>query len=287
MAQPTALIVGINSFLAQALYHKIKSTCAVTGVYHTRQDRIADRFQLRVIASTDLEQLQDEYFDYVFIISAYIPARAKKLNHTALIAANLQLPEKVHQLFPKARLLFCSSVSVYENQPQGQLITDTTTPSPFSAYALSKLWGEHIVAQHNSFGILRISSLYGPGMNATTFIPKICESAIQTKEINLFGKGERLQNYIYVDDAAELLWRLAQRNSNATLLAVSPKNYSNTEVAEAILKTTPGKITYIGADKSKSYCYHTQKMAPLLGEINYTSLTEGLKTVVEWIKKQS
>ncbi len=285
MPQSSILIVGINSFLAQALLEYIPEHYTVTGIYHRHKHRLSKPVEL--IQVDELELLKNRSFETVFLISSFIPPKSEPLDDQRLIGVNLLLPKRICQLFPHSRLIFCSSVSVYENSTFTKAIDKHCLPAPQSRYALSKLWGEQIIATHNSFGIIRFSSLYGPGMNLSTFMPYSVLSALQNKGITLFGQGTRSQNYLYVADAAQLLWELAQVPENHILLGVNPNNYTNTEIAEAILNVTPGKIMYIGADNSKSFRYSAKSTQEILPKVVYTPLSDGLKSLVTWIKKQS
>src|SRR5690606_21925531 len=104
-----------------------------------------------------------------------------------------------------------STVSVYEGIQDGRLIDESTPVSASTPYALSKLWGEQIVSKQRDFAILRLSSVYGAGMTPHTFIHRIIQQALDTGRITIFGRGDRLQNYIYVDDAANMLMQLSQK----------------------------------------------------------------------------
>jgi len=273
MNKPEALIVGINSFLGKAIYELIKDNYTVAGIYHKNVECVPGAVEAIPVSSIDNFRVRN--FTTVYLVSAYVPAGGLQESDENLISGNILLPQKISSLFPQSRIIFCSSVSVYENAPAESLISNSDTTAPWSKYALSKLWGERIIEKHSSYAIIRISSMYGEGMKKTTFLPKIIESAIRNGTINLLGSGERRQNYIHVNDVAEIAVKAAGILANITLLAVSDKSYSNTDIAEIISEITLCEVTYSGNDASRSYLYNNSETHERLGRLDLKNIKEG------------
>jgi nucleoside-diphosphate-sugar epimerase len=284
MNKPEVLIVGINSFLGRAIYELTKDQYMITGIYNQNKQNIPENIESFQVAS--LPNLTIRNFKHVYLISSFIPGIDETDCDERIIEANILLPKTVSALFPEARIVFCSSVSVYEGLDAKCNISISDIPAPKSKYALSKLWGECIIKNHASYVIIRISSMYGAGMKGTTFIPKIIESAIKKKEITLLGDGQRLQNYIHVCDVATLAVKGACLTENATLLAVYDRSYSNKEIAEIILGIIPGKLNFFGRDTSISRIYDNAATTEILGTIKLKSINDGLIELIEWTKKK-
>ena len=285
MQKKKVLIIGINSFLGKAIFNYAKEEFDISAVYHRNTENIPDGLEL--VQANDMEQLKGRQFQYIFLVSSYIPLNGIEVDDQKLIDANIQLPKTVCKLFPSARVLFCSSVSVYERSIWDKVISvSSTIPAPQSRYAISKLWGEQIIAGHPSYAIIRISSMYGIGMKSTTFIPRIIESACSTGEINLLGNGERLQNYIHVNDVAQIAIRSVKSRKNLLLHAVGHQSYSNKQIAEKIATITSCQVTYSGTDNTPSYHYDNNQTIIKLGAFNYKNIDEGLKELIEWSKRK-
>jgi len=285
MNQPEILIVGINSFLGKAIYELTKLRYTVTGIYNQHKENIP-----KGIASHQVETISDlkgKLFKHIYLVSSYVPTPGMPEEDEKLVKVNLLLPKLITELFPSSRIVFCSSVSVYQHGINNKLLTIHDAPSPKSKYALSKLWGESTIASHDSYAILRISSMYGVGMKTETFMPRIILHALSEGEIVLNGEGDRLQNYIHVNDVAKIAVEAAKHADNMTVLAVSDRSYGNREIAELILELIPGRIQYFGSDDSDSCVYDNAYTQELLGEINYKSIKEGLKELIEWTTKKS
>lgn len=102
--------------------------------------------------------------------------------------------------------IFASSSSVYGN---------TTTPfnessetKPLSLYGATKLAGEQILyAYHKNFHIpttiLRFFSVYGPNGRPDMAPYLFTKAIVNNKKITVFGKGETLRDWTYIDDITE------------------------------------------------------------------------------------
>ena len=285
MKPPEILIVGVNSFLGKAIYDLTKLHYTVTGIYHAHQENIPKDIASHQVES--ISNLKGKLFKHIYLVSSYVPTPGLPEDDEKLVKANLSLPKLVTELFPSSRIVFCSSVSVYQNGITNKILSIHDAPSPKSKYALSKLWGEYTIANHHSYAILRISSMYGVGMKKETFMPRIIQDALTDGEIVLNGDGERLQNYIHVNDVARIAVKAAEQADNMTLLAVSDRSYKNREIAELILELLPGRIQFIGTDDTESCVYDNAHTQALLGQVNYKSIKEGLKELIEWTTKKS
>lgn len=285
MQKEKVLIIGINSFLGKAIFNYIRDEFEVSAVYHKNQENIPQGIEL--VQANDIGQLKGRLFSHIYLVSSYVPANNKDVDDQQLIEANIQLPKTICNLFPSARVLFCSSVSVYERSIWDKIISvSETIPAPQSRYAISKLWGEQIIANHSSYAIIRISSMYGVGMKPTTFIPRIIDSAFSTGEINLLGDGKRLQNYVHVNDVAKIAVSAVKFNENLVIHAVGDQSYSNKQIAEKISTIIPSRVTYNGMDNTPSYKYDNSQTTAKLGSLNYTTIDEGLNELIEWNKRK-
>lgn len=88
------------------------------------------------------------------------------------------------------------------------------------------------------------------------------------------GKGERLQNYIHVNDTSAMIKTIIEKYEAIKikiLLCVSNKEYSNDNLAQIIASKTSSTINYINTDNSKSVYYDnslTRKELGWNGEID-------------------
>lgn len=268
------LVIGANGFLGRNLSRK----CLELGwdtdcVYHKEKKFIPK--QCKTFHIDDLEKIKDQY-DTVFLLSAFIPEnKSEILLSDRLLDVNIKLPLRVRDKFKKSKIVFSSSALVYGVHES--VIFENSSFNHPDDYALSKLSAEFILKFNADYQIIRFSSIYGENMTHKTFIPKLIEQAKKNKKLILYGKGSRLQNYIYVEDAVGYLISAVNQKESGIYLGVSSKSYSNTYVAKTIQKLIPGcKIQYTGEDKSSSFVYDNLYTKKILDFEPQYSLKEGI-----------
>tara|TARA_B100001996_G_scaffold71557_1_gene52496 strand:+ start:1416 stop:2348 length:933 start_codon:yes stop_codon:yes gene_type:complete len=83
--------------------------------------------------------------------------------------------------------------------------TEETPYDPQNPYSASKAASDHFVmAYHNTYGlpvvITNCSNNYGPRQHKEKLIPKTITNIMQGKKIPVYGKGENIRDWIYVED---------------------------------------------------------------------------------------
>lgn len=121
--------------------------------------------------------------------------------------ANLLELARIHGI---ARLVNCSSTSVYGDVQSSEPVKEDVALKPQSVYGASKVAGEQLVATYKSqFGVdgvsLRLSWVYGPRRSTDCVIRTMIENAIHDRPTVLPYGGGSFRQYIFVDDAARAL----------------------------------------------------------------------------------
>lgn len=266
----TALVVGANGFLGSALVDKLLShNFKVVAVYNSSFDKINKEAQ--ILTKPELFE-SDIQPDFIY----YLPGNYA-LSHHEMI----QLNDDLYQYslkFEDSKMVYISSTNVYGNSTE--VITENSVFNNPGLYALSKISGEFIVSAMKYFSILRLAYIYGPGLANRSFIPQIINAAKENKKITLFGKGEREQDYIYIDDAVNLCIASALHRDNSVYLGATGISVSNKEIAEEIKKNTGCAIAFIGEDTGTSFYFNPEKTFIALGWRPQTAISEGIKRMV-------
>lgn len=274
------LITGIKGFLGRNLIKSLdKHELFGLG---TKEETISN---IQVFNSNDLDKLELD-IDLVIICHAAVASGAKTVSNEKLFNVNVSLTEKIVDKFKNAFVIYISTTSVYD--VNSDCIKESSNINPQSNYSLSKLWAEKIVSVNKKSVILRISSMFGIGMQENTLIPNYVNQAVKNGSIEVWGKGNRLQNYVHVDDVVQYINQIILNQENLygkILLGVSKKQYSNLEIAQIILNNTEGKINFINEDNSKSFCYNNNYTSVLLNWGPQVNIEERLKKYIEWKKK--
>ncbi|MEO2045981.1 MAG: dTDP-glucose 4,6-dehydratase [Pirellulales bacterium] len=94
------------------------------------------------------------------------------------------------------------------------LSTESTAYAPSSPYAASKASSDHLLrAWHRTYGlpviITHCSNNYGPYQFPEKLIPLVILNAIEGKRLPIYGKGEQIRDWLYVEDHVRALYLAA------------------------------------------------------------------------------
>lgn len=114
---------------------------------------------------------------------------------------------------PPRRMVFASSSSVY-GSAQGGASREDDPLRPASPYGVTKLCCEHLCRVHaDAFGLsvvmLRYFTVYGPRQRPDMGIQRFIAAALSGEPVTLFGGGDQVRDFTYVDDAVEATVRAA------------------------------------------------------------------------------
>ena len=118
------------------------------------------------------------------------------------------------QRFPAARLLFLSSGGTVYGDPEKLPVTEDAPLRPRSCHGAGKAAAEFFLglrAQDKTI-ILRPSNIYGPGQSLRSgfgVVRHLLACTIEDKPFQLWGDGEQVRDYLYIDDFTEAVCRLA------------------------------------------------------------------------------
>lgn len=159
--------------------------------------------------------------DLIFHLAAqvsYIDSLSMPFEDLDLNAqTTLKILENCRKLNPKVRVVFSSSRMVYGkvNQP---IVTEDSETNPLSLYGIHKLTSEkYLLMYYKDFGIpttvLRLTNPYGPKQQIKhskySLVGWFIRQAMEGKTIKIYGDGQQLRDYVFVDDIVEAMIRSA------------------------------------------------------------------------------
>lgn len=107
---------------------------------------------------------------------------------------------------------------------------------PKTLYHISKLASEQIVnmicGEKMRVVNMRISSPIGCGMNSKNLLSVILNRCVRNEEIEVYGQGTRVQNYIDVRDVVSAIDKAIQTTASGLYLVAGEKGISNLDLAE-------------------------------------------------------
>ena len=129
--------------------------------------------------------------------------------------AQLSLLEACRRHNPGVRVVFAGTRQVY-GRPEYLPVDERHLVNPADINGINKAAGEYYhLLYNNVFGIhassLRLTNVYGPRQlirhNRQGFIGWFIRLAIEDAEIQIFGDGSQMRDFVYVDDAADAFLR--------------------------------------------------------------------------------
>ncbi|WP_413738292.1 dTDP-glucose 4,6-dehydratase [Shewanella sp. BJSY2023SW001] len=187
-----------------------------------------------------------------------------------------------------------------QNSDELPLFTETTPYAPSSPYSVSKASSDHLVrAWLRTYGLPTIvtncSNNYGPYHFPEKLIPLVILNALEGKDLPIYGKGDQIRDWLYVEDHARALYKVVTEGNIGETYNIGGHNEKqNLEVVQticSILDTLVPKdtlyseqITYVtdrpGHDRR--YAIDSSKMQRELGWTPIETFETGLKKTVEW-----
>ena len=129
--------------------------------------------------------------------------------------AQLSMLEACRKFNPAVRVVYAGTRQVY-GRPDRLPVDETHLVRPADINGVNKAAGEYYhLLYNNVFGVracsLRLTNVYGPRQlirhNRQGFIGWFIRLAIEGKEIQIFGDGSQLRDFVFVEDAAEAFMR--------------------------------------------------------------------------------
>jgi dTDP-glucose 4,6-dehydratase len=136
------------------------------------------------------------------------------------IVGTFNLLETVRKLGKKVRLVHVSTDEVFGDLKKGDKPFKETDPyKPSSPYSASKASSDLLVKSYvRTYGIDAIvtncSNNFGPRQHAEKLIPTVIECLKNDKEIPVYGSGQNIRDWIYVEDHCEALHFLFEKGTS-------------------------------------------------------------------------
>lgn len=138
------------------------------------------------------------------------------------------------------RFLHVSTDEVYGSLGSDGLFTEETPYDPSSPYSASKASSDHLAkAWHRTFGlpvvVSNCSNNYGPYHFPEKLIPLVTLNAMGGRHLPVYGKGDNVRDWLFVEDHARALLLIASKGKPGETYNVGGRNErTNLQVVEAI-----------------------------------------------------
>ena len=186
-------------------------------------------------------------------------------------------------------------------QFDGTLFTEETKYAPHSPYSASKASSDHFVrAFHDTYGmptlVTNCSNNYGPYQFPEKLIPLFINNIRHNKPLPVYGKGENVRDWLYVEDHARAIDLIFHRGRVADTYNIGGFNeWRNIDLIKVLIKTVDrllGRpegasehlITYVTDRQGHDlrYAIDSRKLQRELGWEPSLQFEEGIERTVRW-----
>lgn len=181
------------------------------------------------------------------------------------------------------------------------LFTEETRYDPHSPYSASKAASDHFVrSYHDTYGlpivISNCSNNYGPYQFPEKLIPLFIHNIRNNKPLPVYGKGENVRDWLYVEDHARAIDLIFHQGKLGDTYNISGFNeWKNIDLIKVIIKTVDKQlgnpegtsdhlITYVTdrAGHDLRYAIDAAKIKQELGWEPSLQFEEGIEKTVKW-----
>ena len=216
------LITGGAGFIGSSLAEKLiqnpeNYVVIVDNMLTGRMDRLPvpgknwKFIKCNVNILADILPLMVSYqFDYVFHYAAVVGVQ-RTLDNPVMVLKDMDGIENILNLAKNSgvkRVFYASSSEVYGEPvefPQNEQTTPLNSKLP---YAIVKNIGEAMLKAYKKeynldYTIFRFFNTYGPKQSTDFVISRFIRSAVQNKDVTVYGDGSQTRTFCYVDDNIE------------------------------------------------------------------------------------
>ena len=266
--------------------------CDFESVYGLMQEERVDGI-IHLAAESHVDRSIREPFAF---------ARTNVMGTLTLLEAARRYWKSLPEGFEGKRFYHISTDEVYGSLTTGEgLFTEQTPYAPHSPYSASKASSDHFVrAYHDTYGLPTVlsncSNNYGPYQFPEKLIPLFINNIRKGEPLPVYGKGENVRDWLYVEDHARAIDLVFHKGRVAETYNIGGNNeWRNIDLVRVLVGTVDrllgnpeghslGLITYV-ADRlghDARYAIDSTKLQKELGWQPSLQFEEGIERTVRW-----
>lgn len=193
------------------------------------------------------------------------------------------------------KLIFLSSGGTVYGVQEKQPINEDAPTRPINHYGNVKLCIENAlrvfdIQAKSKMMIARISNPYGPGQDhnkGVGFIDAVIRKTLAGEPVEVWGDGEIVRDYIYIDDVCTLLGNLAEYEGDETIFNISSSVGTSQNRILEIVKSIDDSVRYEykparSVDVRKIILDNSKIMG--VSPVKLVGIEEGIRSVYDYLK---
>jgi len=173
------------------------------------------------------------------------------------------------------------------------LFREDTPYAPSSPYSASKAASDHLVrAWHRTYGlpvvITNCSNNYGPFHFPEKLIPLVILNALDNKPLPIYGKGDQVRDWLYVEDHARALYKVVSEGAIGETYNIGGHNEKqNIEVVKTICSILDELVPekHIKVDKFEDLITHVNDRPG--HDLRYAIDAAKIQRELDWVPEES
>ncbi|MGX9290908.1 dTDP-glucose 4,6-dehydratase [Bacillus sp. A015] len=194
------------------------------------------------------------------------------------------------------KLIHISTDEVYGDlELDDPAFTEQTPLSPNNPYSASKASSDLLVKSYIHTHqlpamITRCSNNYGPYQHEEKLIPTIIRKAVNGEKIPIYGDGQQIRDWLYVEDHARAVKQVVESGTAGQVYNIGGGNEkTNLDLTKTILTQlgiSHDQIAFIQDRKGhdRRYAIDASKLKGELGWTQETSFEEGIEKTINWYR---
>ncbi len=309
MDQKGTLLIGGNGFIGQVLVPELKKRNKPIYVLARNLDHLENKVAVSLYSgSLDNVQILNDLLpccdEIVYLASNTTPGTsqgAPLFEFDTNVRPLLKFIQCL-QDYSDIHLVYISSGgSVYGNQEQLPIAEDAFM-KPMSYHASGKVAAEAMLSAYSQYTdnpvtILRPSNVYGPGQPGSPqfgLIPKLLSSAYSDETTDIWGDGENIRDYLFIEDFVDAASRILEHKERLSLCRTynigSGVGYTINQVCQIVEQVTSVycKKCYLDTRKVdvREIILDISRIQKEISWMPRTGLVEGIGKTWNWFLEQ-
>lgn len=247
----------------------------------------------------ELDQAFDEVYDAIIHFAAESHVDRSIESAEPFIQTNVLGTYRMLEAVLKGKakkLIHISTDEVYGDlEPDDPAFTEQTPLSPNNPYSVSKASSDLLVKSYIHTHqlpamITRCSNNYGPYQHEEKLIPTIIRKAVNGENIPIYGDGQQIRDWLYVEDHARAVKQVLENGTAGQVYNIGGGNEkTNLDLTKTILSQlgiSHDQIAFIQDRKGhdRRYAIDASKLKGELGWTQETSFEEGIEKTINWYR---